>query len=147
MKVFRLLQVWLTLILISFSAGARILAVAPFAFRSHQIFIQTVLKELALQGHKVVSYSPFPQQNPVPNYTDVQVNTSFSENFSKCCLDFLWVELLNIDQGLICFGTRMVKRQYVWKLMTFNKTLYCLEIETWNYHSFIWLKRYFKDGL
>lgn len=73
---------WLILSLVFCANGARILAILPLAFKSHHLFFQATLKTLALKGHQVVVYSPFPQEVPIPNYTDVFVNTSYSDKYS-----------------------------------------------------------------
>ncbi|KAK9675028.1 hypothetical protein QE152_g40698, partial [Popillia japonica] len=53
------------------SQSARILAIFHIPSKSHAILGETLLKELARNGHEVTMVSPFPQKTPVPNYRDV----------------------------------------------------------------------------
>lgn len=85
MQMLGVVQVLVTLGSLSCtSSAARILAILPLAARSHHYFHQGVLKALAGRGHEVVVYGPFPQATPVPNYTDVYVNTTYNDDFRKC---------------------------------------------------------------
>jgi len=53
--------------------GARILAVFPFPSPSHLHVLNALTKALAAKGHQMVVVSPFPQKNPIANYTDVDL--------------------------------------------------------------------------
>ncbi|XP_054272570.1 UDP-glycosyltransferase UGT5-like [Macrosteles quadrilineatus] len=55
------------------SDSARILGLLPMWARSHHRFLQPVMRALAEAGHDVTVYSPFPLDNPPPNYTDVHL--------------------------------------------------------------------------
>lgn len=53
--------------------GAKILAVCPWPGRSHFVFKEPLLLELAKRGHQVTVLSHFPQDTKTPNYTDISL--------------------------------------------------------------------------
>ncbi|XP_063241754.1 UDP-glucosyltransferase 2-like [Bacillus rossius redtenbacheri] len=55
---------------------ARILGIFQLNSKSHFIVAEALMKGLAARGHQVVVMSHFPQKNPVPNYTDIDVSGS-----------------------------------------------------------------------
>jgi hypothetical protein len=63
------------LLLTSFSEyrGTRILGLFPITGPSHAAVNFALVKELAQRGHQVTVLSPFPQEKPIPNYTDIAV--------------------------------------------------------------------------
>lgn len=63
--------------------GARILSVNPFPSRSQYIFRNAIFKALTKRGHDVVEYSPHPPKQPFPNYTHVEIHSSFEEQLGK----------------------------------------------------------------
>lgn len=57
-----------------------ILVVLPIPWYSHTNTFMPVFKELARRGHRVTMVSPFPQEQPLPNWTDLTINaTAFSQ--------------------------------------------------------------------
>ncbi|PSN55501.1 hypothetical protein C0J52_02581 [Blattella germanica] len=68
---------WKTLFLIVCTATmanpAKILALFPYIGKSHFVFFEPYVKELANRGHEVVVVSHFPQKNPVPNLKDISL--------------------------------------------------------------------------
>jgi hypothetical protein len=38
-----------------------------------------LMKELARRGHQVTVFSPFPEKNPIQNFTDIEFKLSYSE--------------------------------------------------------------------
>lgn len=67
----RLLKVFLLVMSVDWSLGARILSVMPMAAKSHHNLFQAVLMTLAQRGHQIVNYSAFPLDKPMANYTDI----------------------------------------------------------------------------
>lgn len=53
--------------------SAKILAVCPWAGRSHFIFKEPLFLKLAERGHQITVLSHFPQVTKVPNYRDVSL--------------------------------------------------------------------------
>jgi glucuronosyltransferase len=66
----------LVLLPVTLSHGARILGVFPFPARSHLIVHKALMLELARRGHEVTMVSSFPESKPIPNYTDIVLNTN-----------------------------------------------------------------------
>ncbi|XP_065159496.1 UDP-glycosyltransferase UGT5-like isoform X4 [Atheta coriaria] len=62
--------------------SASILAVFPYAGKSHFHVFQPILQELAKRGHEVTVITHYPQKTPLKGYTDISVaaKESFSEN-------------------------------------------------------------------
>jgi hypothetical protein len=56
--------------------GARILGLFPLPSKSHFAVPSAVIKELANRGHQVTVYSPFPEQSPIPNYTNIDTGAT-----------------------------------------------------------------------
>uniref|UniRef100_A0A1B6DGT0 UDP-glucuronosyltransferase n=1 Tax=Clastoptera arizonana TaxID=38151 RepID=A0A1B6DGT0_9HEMI len=52
----------------------RILAIFPFAGKSHFFTFEPLISELARRGHDVTVVSNFPRKTPSPNYTDVPLS-------------------------------------------------------------------------
>jgi glucuronosyltransferase len=67
--------------------GAKILGLFPIAAPSHAAVSFAIVKELAQRGHQVTVLSPYPQEKPIPNYTDIAVHKTELE------------DLLNITTG------------------------------------------------
>ena len=59
--------------------GANILGIFPMPSMSHMTVHSSLLKELARRGHRVTVFSPFPEQSPIPNYTDIEFKLSYHE--------------------------------------------------------------------
>lgn len=55
------------------STGYRILGLFPLPVASHFTFIHPVMRGLAEAGHNVTVISYFPDPQPLPNYTDIQL--------------------------------------------------------------------------
>ncbi|XP_068086153.1 UDP-glycosyltransferase UGT5 [Anabrus simplex] len=69
--------VWLVLafiVLLSGCDGARILGIVPMPARSHHIAFLSLMRELASRQHEVTVMNFFPQEKPIPNYTDITLN-------------------------------------------------------------------------
>jgi hypothetical protein len=66
----------LVLLPLTLSHGARILGFFPFPARSHVIVHKALMLELARRGHEITMVSSFPESKPIPNYTDIEVNTN-----------------------------------------------------------------------
>jgi glucuronosyltransferase len=66
---------------VTLSHGARILGVFPFPARSHLIVHKALMLELARRGHEVTVVSSFPESKPIPNYTDIVLNTNMNSLF------------------------------------------------------------------
>lgn len=70
-------QVWLvlvvsvTLVVRKCTDSASILALMPTTARSHWIVMEPFLQELAARGHQLTVFTTFPQERPLPNFTDV----------------------------------------------------------------------------
>jgi hypothetical protein len=45
----------------------------PFTAPSHAAVNFALVKELAQRGQEVTVLSPFPQDKPIPNYTDIAI--------------------------------------------------------------------------
>ncbi|KAJ8883309.1 hypothetical protein PR048_015152 [Dryococelus australis] len=67
--------------------NARILGVFQFNGKSHFIVFEALMKALAAKGHQVVVVSHFPQKNPVPNYTDIDVSGIVPNVFDNISMD------------------------------------------------------------
>jgi glucuronosyltransferase len=52
------------------------MALFPYVGKSHHDVYAPYLKKLAARGHDVMVVSQFPQQNPVPNITDINIKGS-----------------------------------------------------------------------
>jgi glucuronosyltransferase len=61
----------LALLPVALNHGARILGVFPFPERSHVILHKALMLELARRGHEVTMISCYPEDEPIPNYTDI----------------------------------------------------------------------------
>ena len=47
--------------------------------KSHMIVHSALMKELARRGHKVTVFSPFPEEFPIQNFTDIEFKLSYSD--------------------------------------------------------------------
>lgn len=65
-----------TMLCIQLVTCSRILALFPHVGKSHYDVFHPYLKKLASRGHEVVVVSHFPQENPLPNITDISINGS-----------------------------------------------------------------------
>jgi glucuronosyltransferase len=65
-----------TLLCIQLVTCSRILALFPHVGKSHHDVYAPYLKKLAARGHDVIIVSHFPQENPVPNITDISIKGS-----------------------------------------------------------------------
>lgn len=70
------------------SEAARILGLFELNIKSHFLMFEALLKGLAAKGHDVVVLSHFPQENPIPNYTDINIQGSLPEILNTFTLDF-----------------------------------------------------------
>lgn len=52
---------------------SRILGIFPFPSRSHHILGKCLLKALAEKGHHVTMLSPFPEEDLIPNYRQIEL--------------------------------------------------------------------------
>ncbi|XP_015121941.1 uncharacterized protein LOC107044539 [Diachasma alloeum] len=57
-------------------SALRVLAIYPFAGKSHSIGAEHLLKEMTRRGHSVDVVSHFPQKEPIPNYRDISLRGS-----------------------------------------------------------------------
>jgi hypothetical protein len=74
------------LAVIGSSGGARILTFFPMPLKSHQVVLEPLVRELALRGHEVTSYTPFQMANPPENLKEVllpNLMTEFQRTFSN----------------------------------------------------------------
>lgn len=54
-------------------AAYKILALFPHIAKSHFVMGEALMKGLAARGHQVFVVNHFPQESPVPNYTDISL--------------------------------------------------------------------------
>lgn len=54
--------------------GAQILALMPFAAKSHWNVVDAVLQTLVARGHNVTAVTPFVKTRAVANYTEVDIS-------------------------------------------------------------------------
>jgi hypothetical protein len=59
--------------------GANILGIFPMPAKSHMKIHSALMKELALRGHQVTVFSPFPEKYQIENFTDVEFKLSYHE--------------------------------------------------------------------
>jgi hypothetical protein len=67
----------LALLPVALNHGARILGMFPIPATSHLIVHKALMLELARRGHEVTMVSSFPENKPIPNYTDIEVKSTF----------------------------------------------------------------------
>lgn len=65
-----------------YSNGFKVLGVLPFASKSHFAIGHGVVESLLEAGNEVTVISPYPQKNPIKNYTDIDTS-SFLIDFKK----------------------------------------------------------------
>jgi hypothetical protein len=63
--------------------GANILGIFPMPSKSHMTVHSSLLKELALRGHQVTVFSPYPEKYPIQNFTDIEYKVSYPELLQK----------------------------------------------------------------
>lgn len=66
--------------------GLKILAVLPFASKSHFAIGHSIAKALAEAGHELTVVSPHPQKKPIKNYKDISTE-EFIDVFFKSKLE------------------------------------------------------------
>lgn len=71
MKISGKFLILITYELILTCSAYRILAVFPLNGKSHNIFLESVVKTLAKHGHQVDLVTHFPQKNPSKNLNDI----------------------------------------------------------------------------
>jgi len=59
--------------------GANILGIFPVPVKSHMTVHSALMKELARRGHQVTVFSPFPEKDPIQNFTDIEFKLSYSD--------------------------------------------------------------------
>ncbi|KAJ9601560.1 hypothetical protein L9F63_000303 [Diploptera punctata] len=67
----------LSFLLLAQSHGAKILGLFPFPARSHLIVQKALMVELAKRGHQVTILTHFLEKEPVPNLTEIYLETDF----------------------------------------------------------------------
>lgn len=84
MRSLKLIAQWMTLhTLMEIVLAAKILIVYPMPSRSHQIAFKPLLHELARRGHQLTVLTPFLEEKPLPNITEIQVQTHAADMMSK----------------------------------------------------------------
>ncbi|KAJ9582650.1 hypothetical protein L9F63_023005 [Diploptera punctata] len=90
--------------------SAKILGLFHLNSRSHFVMFEALLRGLASRGHEVYVVSHFPQEQPLPNYTDISLKGTLPElvnNFTMefalnfrytNMIDFLWYKTLDMCQ-------------------------------------------------
>jgi hypothetical protein len=73
--------------------SAHILGVFPIPAKSHNIVFTALTRELARRGHQLTVISPYPEKQPTPNLTDIEVKLAL-EDASKFILT---VQSLDIE--------------------------------------------------
>ncbi|GJQ69931.1 hypothetical protein Trydic_g13331 [Trypoxylus dichotomus] len=66
----------------------RVLGLFPLPIKSHFIFYQRFMKELASKGHQVYVVSQYPEKFPPPNYYDIDINGSLSRSIGQLSVQF-----------------------------------------------------------
>jgi glucuronosyltransferase len=69
----------LALLPVALNDGAKILGMFPIPAKSHLIVDKALMLELARRGHEITMVSGFPENKPVPNYTDIVVKTTLED--------------------------------------------------------------------
>ena len=69
------------------SCGLRILGLFPLHVYSHFVICEELMRELAAKGHQVDVYSHFPQNKPLPNYTDFSLKGTLPAVLNNLTLD------------------------------------------------------------
>lgn len=64
-------QIFIVVLILEQSLGARILSLLTFPGKSHYINVQPIIQELAERGHEVTVITPHPEKNPLPNYHQI----------------------------------------------------------------------------
>lgn len=74
-----ILSLVLLCLLTTNSEEANILVLLPLPLYSHTHTFLPVFKELARRGHNVTMVSPFPQKESIPNWTEVNINATATQ--------------------------------------------------------------------
>lgn len=82
-RQFKMILKLLLICLINYGHGANILGIYFHAGKSHHILGEMLLKELATRGHNVTMASPFPLNEPFPNYTDIHLTGILEDQIGK----------------------------------------------------------------
>ncbi|KAH0552675.1 hypothetical protein KQX54_013953 [Cotesia glomerata] len=69
--------------------GYRILGIFPLVAKSHMMLFEQTMKGLARRGHQVDVISVFPQKQPYPNYTDLEIPPISPKLVNNMTLDFV----------------------------------------------------------
>jgi glucuronosyltransferase len=69
----------LALLPVALNDGAKILGMFPIPAKSHLMVHKALMLELARRGHEITMVSGFPENKPVPNYTDIVVKTTLED--------------------------------------------------------------------
>lgn len=81
------LSLWLIANFTSTASSYNILGIFPVQAKSHYAFIDPLMIQLAKRGHRVVSYSPFPKNYRITNYTDVSIAECFGTRPTYSSID------------------------------------------------------------
>lgn len=77
----KLLQVLSILFALSLNVMSyKILAVLPVTSKSHYYIGGNLMKAMAEQGHEVTVISPFSEEKPISNFTEVLLETSWEKS-------------------------------------------------------------------
>lgn len=81
---FQISLIFLLFVIIQFINAAKILVVVPFTSKSHHIFIQPIVKEIASRGHEVTFYTALSIGKNVTNIKEVIVSDAlFNSGLGK----------------------------------------------------------------
>ncbi|XP_063703611.1 UDP-glycosyltransferase UGT5-like [Culicoides brevitarsis] len=83
MKIFELFFIILATWQLGVTQAANIMGIYTFDIKSHYLFAQNLLKELALDGHNVTVFTGFETKNLPPNYREVKLNLASLDDFKK----------------------------------------------------------------
>lgn len=62
--------------------GYKVLGILPFGSKSHFAVGHAIVKSLLRAGNEVTVISPYPQNKPIANYTDIDMSP-FLDGFKK----------------------------------------------------------------
>jgi glucuronosyltransferase len=83
---------WLLMLMlmpVAMIRGAKVLSVFPFPARSHLIVQKALMFELARRGHEVTVVSSFPENKVIPNYTDIELKTTYEDVIGSASKKFV----------------------------------------------------------
>lgn len=69
----RVIFTLVTICLVGYATGARILGILPMGAKSHNIIGAAYMKALAAAGHEVTVVSPYTLKSPPKNYRDIEL--------------------------------------------------------------------------